>query len=419
MDQLVYDFADGSREMRDLLGGKGANVAEMTRVLGAERVPAGFTITTEACVAYMERRRHVARRAGRAGRRGAGAARGAGRASGSATPGTRCSSRCARGARESMPGMLDTVLNLGLNDASAAGLAATTGNERFAWDSYRRFVQMYGNVVRRHRRARASRTAIAAAKRERGVTDDTELDAEALQELATTFQGVLRVPAGPAGPAARSDPRGVRLVEGRARRRLPAHQPHPRRLGHGGQRPADGLRQQGRHVGLGRRVQPRRDHRRAGAVGRLPPQRPGRGRRLRRAHAARHRGARRLDARRRRAAAGDPRARSSATTATCRTPSSRSRRGVSTCCRRATPSARPRRRCASPSTPSPRGCSTAAPALLTIDAEKLDALLHPTFDPQADYDVLAHGVAASPGAAQGAIVFTAADAIEAARTAAT
>ena len=119
---VVYDFAEGSRDMRDLLGGKGANVAEMTRVLGAERVPAGFTITTEACVAYM-RAGARARRARRAGRRGAGAPGGAGRQARSATPTTRCSSRCARGARESMPGMLDTVLNLGLNDESVEGLA--------------------------------------------------------------------------------------------------------------------------------------------------------------------------------------------------------------------------------------------------------------------------------------------------------
>src|SRR5580700_2703451 len=119
----VYDFADGSKDMRDLLGGKGANVAEMTRVLGADRVPGGFTITTEACVAYM--------------RGGGGFPHGldaqvaaaldrlqtqAGKRLGDAADPLLVSVRS--GARESMPGMLDTVLNLGMNDASVAGLAA-------------------------------------------------------------------------------------------------------------------------------------------------------------------------------------------------------------------------------------------------------------------------------------------------------
>src|SRR4029077_4157698 len=135
----VYDFADGSRDMRDLLGGKGAGVAEMTRVLGTDRVPAGFTITTEACVAYMNADRTPPD--GLADQVAAGMARLealAGRRLGDPSDPLLVSVRS--GARESMPGMLDTVLNLGLNDASTAGLAALTNNERFAWDSYRRFV---------------------------------------------------------------------------------------------------------------------------------------------------------------------------------------------------------------------------------------------------------------------------------------
>src|SRR3954464_15233548 len=143
----VYEFSEGSRDMRDLLGGKGANVAEMTRVLGPERVPAGFTITTEACVAYML--------AGAASPDGLGAQvdealerlqEQAGKLLGDADDPLLVSVRS--GARESMPGMMDTVLNLGLNDQSVEGLARKTENERFAWDSYRRFVQMFGNVVR-------------------------------------------------------------------------------------------------------------------------------------------------------------------------------------------------------------------------------------------------------------------------------
>ncbi len=120
--QLVYDFAEGSRDMRDLLGGKGANVAEMTRILGAERVPAGFTITTEACVAYMEADRtepegldeQVDDALGRLEEM-------AGKRLGDPEDPLLVSVRS--GARESMPGMLDTVLNLGLNDQAVEGLA--------------------------------------------------------------------------------------------------------------------------------------------------------------------------------------------------------------------------------------------------------------------------------------------------------
>jgi pyruvate,orthophosphate dikinase len=145
--QWVYDFSEGSKDMRDLLGGKGANVAEMTRVLGADRVPAGFTITTEACVAYM--------RAGQTEPDGMAEQvqdalerlqEQAGKRLGDGDDPLLVSVRS--GARESMPGMLDTVLNLGLNDESVEGLARATENERFAWDSYRRFVQMFGNVSR-------------------------------------------------------------------------------------------------------------------------------------------------------------------------------------------------------------------------------------------------------------------------------
>src|SRR3954463_6876722 len=116
-EKWVYEFAEGSREMRELLGGKGANVAEMTRVLGAERVPAGFTITTSACVAYME--------AGKAEPEGlaeevaealAALERHTGKRLGDHDDPLLVSVRS--GARESMPGMLDTVLNLGLNDES-------------------------------------------------------------------------------------------------------------------------------------------------------------------------------------------------------------------------------------------------------------------------------------------------------------
>ncbi len=186
--QLVYDFSEGSRDMRDLLGGKGANVAEMTRVLGADRVPAGFTITTEACVAYMEAERsfpdgleeQVAEALQRLEEQ-------AGKSLGDSDDPLLVSVRS--GARESMPGMLDTVLNLGLNDESVEGLARGTDNERFAWDSYRRFVQMFGNVCRGIPGERYE-DLIKEAKSEAGVKDDVELDVDALKALTDRFKEV-------------------------------------------------------------------------------------------------------------------------------------------------------------------------------------------------------------------------------------
>jgi pyruvate, orthophosphate dikinase len=183
--KLVYDFAEGSRDMRELLGGKGANVAEMTRVLGAERVPAGFTITTEACVAYMKEddfpeglEEQVAEALERLEEQ-------AEKKLGDSGDPLLVSVRS--GARESMPGMLDTVLNLGLNDESVAGLAASTDNERFAWDSYRRFVQMFGNVCRGIGGERFEEL-IEEAKGQAGVEDDVELGVDELKALTTSFR---------------------------------------------------------------------------------------------------------------------------------------------------------------------------------------------------------------------------------------
>src|SRR3954468_16858904 len=186
----VYDFEEGSKDMRDLLGGKGANVAEMTRVLGADRVPAGFTITTEACVAYMK----------------AGQEEPDGMAQQVKDALERLQEHSAKrlgddddpllvsvrsGARESMPGMLDTVLNLGMNDRSVEGLAKATENDRFAWDSYRRFIQMFGNVSRGID-GEAFEQAIQEIKGDRGVNEDTELDTDALKELVDRFKALYR-----------------------------------------------------------------------------------------------------------------------------------------------------------------------------------------------------------------------------------
>ncbi len=194
-ERWIVDFQEGSREMREMLGGKGANVAEMTRVLGPGLVPSGFTITTGACVAYMcadgtfpeglteQMQAALERLQERAGRK-----------LGDRSNPLLVSVRS--GARESMPGMLDTVLNLGLNDETVAGLAARSGQQRFAWDSYRRFVQMYGNVVMGIPGERFEQ-AIAAAKQRAGVELDTELDAAGLRELTYEFQALYDFPTDP------------------------------------------------------------------------------------------------------------------------------------------------------------------------------------------------------------------------------
>src|SRR5438105_1155187 len=171
--------------MRDLLGGKGANVAEMTRVLGTERVPPGFTITTEACVAYMRDRsepeglnEQVAEAMERLQEL-------AGKRFGDDREPLLVSVRS--GARESMPGMLDTILNLGLTDDSVTGLAETTDNERFAWDSYRRLVQMFGNVAHGIEGSKFE-DALKEVREEHGVKTDPELPVEALKALVDRFK---------------------------------------------------------------------------------------------------------------------------------------------------------------------------------------------------------------------------------------
>ncbi|MDP9347378.1 MAG: pyruvate, phosphate dikinase [Actinomycetota bacterium] len=180
--------------MRDLLGGKGANVAEMTRVLGAERVPAGFTITTEACVAYMREDAFPDGLDEQVDEALKALEETAEKTLGDAGDPLLVSVRS--GARESMPGMLDTVLNLGLNDESVRGLADKTGNERFAWDSYRRFVQMFGNVVHGIE-GEKFQSEIKRVKSDRGVKQDTDLDVDALRELTEAFKGFYEFPTDP------------------------------------------------------------------------------------------------------------------------------------------------------------------------------------------------------------------------------
>ncbi len=183
MDQhkFVYDFEEGSKEMKTILGGKGAGLAEMTKI--GLPVPPGFTISTEMCPEYLsvgditealrtEIREHLARLEGKLGKKF----------------GSEQNPCCVRpsGAAVSMPGMMDTILNLGLNIETVEGLAALTGNPRFAWDSYRRFTQMYGNVVLgiEHN---DFESILAEQKQLQGVTLDTDLSVDSLKALVQKY----------------------------------------------------------------------------------------------------------------------------------------------------------------------------------------------------------------------------------------
>ena len=186
MPKYVYRFSEGDKDQKDLLGGKGANLAEMTRI--GLPVPPGFTITTEACRAYM-RDGHV-------------------------PPGLRVEVTTAlreiedtlgrqlgdvhdpllvsvrSGAKFSMPGMMETVLNVGLNDASVRGLAEFSGDERFAWDSYRRLIQMFGKTVLGID-GDLFADALDACKADAGATSDVDLDAANLRTLVETYKQIV------------------------------------------------------------------------------------------------------------------------------------------------------------------------------------------------------------------------------------
>jgi pyruvate, orthophosphate dikinase len=413
----VYGFAEGSRELRDLLGGKGANVAEMTRVLGAERVPGGFTITTAACVAYMEN--------GRALPDGledevaaalAALEQSAGRRLGEPDDPLLVSVRS--GARESMPGMMDTVLNLGLGDAAVEGLARATGNERFAWDSYRRFTQMFGNVCRGIPGERYERL-IADARRAAGVGLDVDLSAGDLRALTESFKDVFAEETGepfPQDPAEQlrqairavfDSWMGPRAVHYRRLNGIPDHW--------------------GTAVNVQRMVFGNKGDTSCSGVAFSRDEITGEPR-----------------------PSGDflPNAQGEDVVSGVRTPRDLSE------LERSMPAVHAQlleilrtlerhygdmqdteftveegrlymlqtRNAKRPAQAAVRfavdavaeGLLDEAGALATIDAARLDALLHPTFARDADYAVLAEGIAASPGAAKGTIVFTADDAVAAA-----
>ncbi|CAA9277612.1 MAG: Pyruvate,phosphate dikinase [uncultured Corynebacteriales bacterium] len=185
--KYVYDFSEGNRDLKDLLGGKGANLAEMTR-LGLP-VPPGFTITTEACTTYLTTGSEPPELADEVTVHLESMEKAIGRRLGDPSDPLLVSVRS--GAKFSMPGMMETVLNIGLNDASVQGLARQAGNERFAWDSYRRLIQMFGKTVLgidgEHFEG-----AIDEAKKAKGTKNDLDLDAADLQKLVELFKGVIR-----------------------------------------------------------------------------------------------------------------------------------------------------------------------------------------------------------------------------------
>ena len=187
MVKYVYDFSEGDKSMKDLLGGKGANLAEMTK-LGLP-VPPGFTITTEACRAYLKESTVPESLATEVTTALRGVEDQMGRHLGDPSDPLLVSVRS--GAKFSMPGMMETVLNIGLNDKSVLGLAAVSGNERFAWDSYRRLIQMFGKTVLDIDGDLFS-DALDDLKAERGVKGDTELTAEDLKGLVDTFKGIVK-----------------------------------------------------------------------------------------------------------------------------------------------------------------------------------------------------------------------------------
>jgi pyruvate,orthophosphate dikinase len=397
--------------MRELLGGKGANVAEMTRVLGEGQVPVGFTITTEACVEYM-----------RAGREPDGL----GEEVDAALERLQVLARkrfgdkddpllvsVRSGARESMPGMLDTILNLGLNDSSVEGLARSTDNERFAWDSYRRLVQMFGNVASGVRGERFEQL-IAVTKSEAGVEADAELPVAALKRLVEQFKQLYEFPQDPREQLSRAiravfdSWMGERAVSYRRINRIPddwgtAVNVQQMVFGNKGETSATGvafsrdevtgapepsgdflINAQGEDVVSG--VRTPRD---LAELADLMPD----------AHAKLLEILRTLEAHYKDM---------QDTEFTIEDghlymlQTRNAKRPAQAAVRFAVDAVE-------------EGLLSREEALATLDAGQLEALLHPTFDRGEGYTVLAHGVAASPGAASGQIVFSAPAAVEAAR----
>ncbi len=187
-EKYVYFFDEGDRSMKSLLGGKGANLSEMTR-LGVP-VPPGFTITTQVCDMYYKNdKKHPDEVVEQVEKNLQRLEKEMGKTLGDEEDPLLVSVRS--GAAQSMPGMMDTVLNLGLNDKSVEGLARKTENERFAWDAYRRFIQMFGNVVMGIEGEKFGQ-CLDEFKEKKGVEDDVELSTEDLKELVEEFKKIVK-----------------------------------------------------------------------------------------------------------------------------------------------------------------------------------------------------------------------------------
>ncbi|MGA5330894.1 pyruvate, phosphate dikinase [Streptomyces sp. ZS0098] len=189
--KFVYDFTEGNKDLKDLLGGKGANLAEMTN-LGLP-VPPGFTITTEACKVYLDSGEEPAALRDEVSAHLEALEQRMGKKLGQADDPLLVSVRS--GAKFSMPGMMDTVLNIGLSDKSVQGLAKQAGDDRFAWDSYRRLIQMFGKTVLGVD-GELFEDALEAAKAAKKVTVDTELEATDLKKLVTKFKKIVKTECG-------------------------------------------------------------------------------------------------------------------------------------------------------------------------------------------------------------------------------
>ena len=199
MPKFVYDFTEGNKDLRDLLGGKGANLAEMTN-LGLP-VPPGFTITTEACRYYLAQGTVPDGLDDEVASHLSALQASMGRTLGDPADPLLVSVRS--GAKFSMPGMMDTVLNIGLSDESVDGLARQSGNERFAWDAYRRLIQMFGKTVLDIDGEHFSH-ALDSARKARGAASDTELGADDLKALTATYKEIVLAQTGREFP---QDPR--------------------------------------------------------------------------------------------------------------------------------------------------------------------------------------------------------------------
>ncbi|MEI6627263.1 MAG: PEP/pyruvate-binding domain-containing protein, partial [bacterium] len=186
--KFVYSFKEGTREMKEILGGKGANLADMT-TMGLP-VPSGFTLSTEACKDFYDQGRKMSEEIKKqTDEKLAELEATMGKKLGDASDPLLVSVRS--GAAVSMPGMMDTILNLGLNDETVEGLSKKTGNPRFAYDAYRRFIQMFGDVVMgcEHH---AFEEVLQGVKTAKGVKFDTELDVEALKEVITGYKELIK-----------------------------------------------------------------------------------------------------------------------------------------------------------------------------------------------------------------------------------